>query len=199
MVHSSTLFTLKTLCVRVALLESLVMTRVICHDSSHSLTRVNMRSSQSQIRVISHVTRVKSCHLGEISSQVKSTSQKLQLESTRVRVSDLTCYNTDLSGGGGGGLRPLGPIIFSSVASVAKLTQRGGGDVVSWAPRKKISLCYKLYYWQASKKKVAARKLVALARILAGFCPNIVTWKNFRGLQPPPPPRLVRPLSIWND
>ena len=48
------------------------MTRVICHDSGHSLTRVNMRSSQSQVRVISQVTRVKSSHLGEISSQVKS-------------------------------------------------------------------------------------------------------------------------------
>ena len=60
MVHNSTLFTLKTLCVGVSLLESLVMTRVICHDSSHSLTRVNMRSSQSQVRVISQVTRVKS-------------------------------------------------------------------------------------------------------------------------------------------
>ena len=34
------------------------------------------------------MTRVKSSHLGEISSQVKS---KL---ATRVRVSDLTCYNT---------------------------------------------------------------------------------------------------------
>ena len=71
MVHNSTLFTLKTLCVRVSLLES--MTRVICHDSSHSLTRVNMRSSQSQVRVISQVTRVKSSHLGEISRQVKSS------------------------------------------------------------------------------------------------------------------------------
>ena len=100
MVHNSTLFTLKTLCVYkkkrlcVSLLESLVMTRVICHDSSHSLTRVNVRSSQSQVRVISQVTRVKSSHLGEISSQVESI-KKLRLESTRVRVSDLTCYNTD--------------------------------------------------------------------------------------------------------
>ena len=52
-----------------------------------------MRSSQSQVRVISQVTRVKSSHIGAISSQVKS-SQKLRLESTVVRVSDLTCYNT---------------------------------------------------------------------------------------------------------
>ena len=81
MVHNSTLFTFTTLSVCVSLLESLVMTRVICHDSSHSLTRVNMRSSQSQVSVISQVTRVKS-------------SQKLRLESTRVRVSDLTCYNS---------------------------------------------------------------------------------------------------------
>ena len=88
MVHNSTLFTLKTLCVCVSLLESLVMTQVICHDSSHSLTGVNMRSSQSQVRVISQVTRVKSSHLGEISSQVKSKI------ATRVRVSYLTCYNT---------------------------------------------------------------------------------------------------------
>ena len=65
MVHNSTSFTLKTLCV-------CVITRVTCNDSSHSLTRVNMRSSQSQVRVISQVTRVKSSHLGEISSRVKS-------------------------------------------------------------------------------------------------------------------------------
>ena len=96
MVHNSTLFTLKTLCVCVSLLESLVMTWVICHNSSHSLTRVtcndsshffitrvNMQSSQSQVRVISQVTRVKSSHVGEISSQVKS-SQKLWLESESV-------------------------------------------------------------------------------------------------------------------
>ena len=60
MVHNSILFTLKTLCVCVSLLESLVM------------TRVNMRSSQSQVRVISQVTRIKSSHLGEILSQVKN-------------------------------------------------------------------------------------------------------------------------------
>ena len=53
-----------------------VITRVTCNDSSHSLTRVNMRSSQSQVRVISQVTRVKSSHLGEISSQVKSSQVK---------------------------------------------------------------------------------------------------------------------------
>ena len=58
------------------------------------MTRVRVRvMSQSQVRIISKVTRVKSSHLGEISSEVKS-SQKLRLESTRVRVSDLTCYNT---------------------------------------------------------------------------------------------------------
>ena len=76
MVHNSTLFTLKILSVCVSLLESLVMTRVICHNSSHSLTRVNMRASQSQVRVISQVSQVKSSHLGEILSQVKS-SEKL--------------------------------------------------------------------------------------------------------------------------
>ena len=74
-----------------------VITRVTCNDSSHPLLPWEWKlslvdSSQSQVRVISQVTRVKSCHLGEISSQVKS-SQKLRLESTRVRVSDLTCYN----------------------------------------------------------------------------------------------------------
>ena len=55
MVHNSTLFTLKTLCVCVSLLESLVMTQVICYDLSQRVTRVmtndsshiNMRSSQS--------------------------------------------------------------------------------------------------------------------------------------------------------
>ena len=56
MVHNSTLFTLKTLCVCVSLHESLVMTRVICHDSSQHA--VESESSQS--------------HFTGDSSQVKS-------------------------------------------------------------------------------------------------------------------------------
>ena len=67
------------------------ITWVTCNDSSHLVTQVNMRSSQSQVRVISQVTRAKSSHLGEISSQVKS-SKKI---ATRVQVSDLTYYNTE--------------------------------------------------------------------------------------------------------
>ena len=55
------------------------------------MTRVNMPSSQSHFTGDS--SQVKSSHLGEISIQVKS-SQNVRLESTRVRVSDLTCYNT---------------------------------------------------------------------------------------------------------
>ena len=70
MVHNSTWFTLKTLCGCVSLLESLVMTRVICHDSSHLLTRVNMRSSLSQV---SHFTgdssQVKNCNSSRLESE----------------------------------------------------------------------------------------------------------------------------------
>ena len=57
------------------------------------MTRVNMRSSQSQVRVISQVTRVKSSHLGEISSQFKS-SQKLWLESESVTWLVTTLHKT---------------------------------------------------------------------------------------------------------
>ena len=80
---SQVIFSFKTLCVCVSLLESLVRTQVPRW----------LESTCSRVKVISQVTRVKSSHLGEISSQVKS-SKKLWLESTRVRVSDLTCYNT---------------------------------------------------------------------------------------------------------
>ena len=89
MVHNSTFSTLKTLCVCVSLLQSFCNdSSHILDDSSHSLIRVIMRSSQSQVRVISQVTRFKSSHLGEISSQAKSSqvksSQKLRLESESV-------------------------------------------------------------------------------------------------------------------
>ena len=63
MVHNSTLFTLKILSVCASLLESLVMTRVVCHDSSHSLTRVESTCGR---------VRVKSESFTGDSSQVKS-------------------------------------------------------------------------------------------------------------------------------
>ena len=82
MVYNSTLITLKP-CACVY-----VITQVTCNDSSQHAVESGVKSES-----ISQVTRVKSSHLGKISSQVKS-SQKLRLESTRVRVSDLTCYDT---------------------------------------------------------------------------------------------------------
>ena len=45
------------------------MTRVTRCSSQHA---VESESSQSQVRVISQVTRVETSHLGGISSQVKS-------------------------------------------------------------------------------------------------------------------------------
>ena len=60
-----------------------VITRVTCNDSSHlSWLKSHAVESESS-RVISQVTRVKSSHLGEMSSQVKS-SKKLRLESESV-------------------------------------------------------------------------------------------------------------------
>ena len=75
----------------VSLLESLVMTRVICHDSSQHA--VESESSQSHFTGDSSQVEVKSFRWNIESSQVKS-SQKLWLESTGVRVSHLTWYNT---------------------------------------------------------------------------------------------------------
>ena len=68
------------------------------------MTRVIIGSSQSQVKSFLVVTRVKSSHFGSVTrvksshfglpTRVKSSHHKMRLESTRVRVSDLTCYNT---------------------------------------------------------------------------------------------------------
>ena len=74
-------------------LESADSTRVCFCDSSLCVTRVIIGSSQSQVKSFLVVTRVKSSHFG-LPTRVKSSHHKMRLESTRVRVSDLTCYNT---------------------------------------------------------------------------------------------------------
>ena len=85
-------------------LESADSTRVCFCDSSLCVTRVIIGSSQSQVKSFLVVTRVKSSHFGSVTrvksshfglpTRVKSSHHKMRLESTRVRVSDLTCYNT---------------------------------------------------------------------------------------------------------
>ena len=86
-------------------LESADSTRVCFCDSSLCVTRVIIGSSQSQVKSFLVVTRVKSSHFGSVTrvksshfglpTRVKSSHHKMRLESTRVRVSDLTCYNTE--------------------------------------------------------------------------------------------------------